>query len=149
MAAWHLAQINIGRLRAPIDAPEIADFANNLDPINALAEASPGFVWRLQDESGNATGIRFDPDPLLALNMSVWESIESLEAFVRKTAHADFFKRRREWFERMGEAYMTLWWIEAGHLPSIEEGVERLDHLRTHGPTAHAFTFGQSFSPPS
>jgi len=147
MAQWHLAQLNVARLRHPIDAPETSEFVANLDPINALAEASPGFVWRLQDDSGNATSIHPTPDPLFIVNLSVWESIATLEDFVRRSAHAAFLRRRREWFERSTDAYLVLWWIPAGHEPSVDEAMSRLEHLRAHGPTANAFTFRHRFDP--
>jgi len=146
---WHLAQLNIGRLRAPVDDPATAEFMAALDPINALAEGSSGFVWRLQTEEGNATSIRaFEGDDLMILNLSVWESLEMLADYVYRTAHTAFLQRRREWFERLGEAYLVLWWIPAGTLPTIDEALARLDHLRASGPTAEAFTFRQPFARP-
>jgi hypothetical protein len=146
---WHLAQLNIGRLRAPVDDPATAEFMSALDPVNALAEASPGFVWRLKTEEGNATSIRaFEDDDLMILNMSVWESVESLADYVYRSAHTPFLQRRREWFERLHETYLVLWWIPAGTLPTIDEALARLDHLRAFGPTAEAFTFRQPFPQP-
>ena len=145
---WHLAQLNIGRMVAPTNAPEVAEFMSALDPINALAEAAPGFVWRLQTEAGNATDIHaFDDDPLLLLNMSVWVSIESLRAFTYTSAHTDVLRRRREWFERLAEAHLVLWWIPAGHVPTIAEALERLERLRRDGPSPAAFTFRAPFEP--
>jgi hypothetical protein len=147
--AWHLAQLNIGRLRAEVGDPSIAEFMDNLDPINALAEASPGFVWRLQTDEGNATAIRaFPDDPLMALNLSVWESIEALADFAYRSAHTGFLRRRAEWFERLGEIYQVLWWIPAGFTPTVDEAIARLDHLRTSGPGPEAFTFRQPFPHP-
>jgi uncharacterized protein DUF3291 len=147
--AWHLAQLNIGRLRAPVDDPALADFVANLDPINALADATPGFVWRLQTEDGNATAIRpFPGDDLMAINMSVWESMEALAEYVYRSGHTAFLRRRSEWFERLREVYLVLWWIPAGVLPTVEEALARLDHLRTFGPTPEAFTFRQPFPHP-
>ena len=146
---WHVAQLNIGRLRAEVDDPSIAEFMDNLDPINALADAAPGFVWRLQTEEGNATAIRaFDDDPLMALNLSVWESIEALADFTYRSAHTAFLRRRAEWFERLDDAYMALWWIPAGTTPTVDEAIARLEHLRTFGPTPEAFTFRQLFCTP-
>lgn len=146
---WHLAQLNIGRLRATIDDPALADFVANLDPINALADATPGFVWRLQTEEGNATAIRpFADDELMAINMSVWESMEALADYVYRSAHTAFLRRRSEWFERLRDVYLVLWWIPAGTLPTVDEAVARLDHLRTYGPTPEAFTFRQPFPHP-
>lgn len=148
MATHHLAQLNIGRLIAPPDHPSVGEFIEALDPINALADASPGFVWRLQDESGNATNIRISDDPQLAINLSVWESIESLKAFAYRSEHVDYFKRRGEWFEPSDAPYMAMWWVPVGHRPSVEEALDRLAHVRTEGPTEHAFTFARSFGPP-
>jgi hypothetical protein len=147
---WHLAQLNIGRLRAEVDDPSIAEFMDNLDPINALAEATPGFVWRLQTDEGNATAIRaFEGDPLMVLNLSVWESIESLADFAYRSAHTPFLRRRGEWFERLREAYLVLWWIPAGTVPTVDEALARLDRLRAVGPSPDAFTFRQPFPHPS
>jgi hypothetical protein len=146
---WHLAQLNIGRLRAEVDDPSIAEFMDNLDPINALAEATPGFVWRLQTEEGNATAIRaFEGDPLMVLNLSVWESIESLADFAYRSAHTPFLRRRGEWFERLGEAYLVLWWVPAGTVPTVDEALARLDRLRIYGPGPEAFTFRHTFPHP-
>ena len=146
---WHLAQLNIGRLRAPVDDPSLADFTANLDPINALADTTPGFVWRLQTEEGNATAIRpFPGDDLMAVNMSVWESMEALADYVYRSAHTAFLRRRGEWFERLGEVYLVLWWIPAGTRPTIDEAIARLDQLRTFGPTPEAFTFRHPFPQP-
>ena len=145
----HLAQINIARLLAPIDDPLIADFVAQLVPINALADSSPGFVWRLQTESGNATSIRIYEDEMIALNMSVWESVESLREYAYKSAHANVMRDRKKWFEKFDGPYMTMWWIPAGHIPSLEEGKERLEHLRIHGETGHAFSFRHIFPQPS
>ena len=145
---WHLAQLNIGRMVAPTSAPEIAEFMAALDPINALAEAAPGFVWRLQTEAGNATDIHaFADDELLRLNMSVWESVESLRAFTYSSAHTGVLRRRREWFERLGEAHLVLWWVPAGHIPTVTEAIARLERLRRDGPTPAAFTFRAPFKP--
>ena len=144
---YQLAQVNIGRLKAPIDAPEIKDFVDNLDRINALAEAQPGFVWRLVGEGDNAMDIRAFDDPDMAINLSVWESPDHLAAFVYRTAHREIMRRRREWFHAM-ETYMTLWWVHAGHRPTPAEARERLETLQRLGPTSQAFTFRQLFPPP-
>ena len=143
----HLAQLNIGRLLAPIDDPRIADFVANLGPINALAEASPGYVWRLQDDSGDATSIQAFEDELMILNLTVWESAEALADFVYRTGHVDFLRRRREWFEGAIEPTTCLWWIPAGTTPAIPDAIARLEHLRAHGPTPSAFTFRHRFEP--
>jgi hypothetical protein len=146
---WHLAQLNIGRLRAEVDDPSVAEFMANLDPINALAEASPGFVWRLQTDEGNATAIRaFPDDPLMVLNLSVWESIEALADFAYRSAHTPFLRRRGEWFQRLGEAYLVLWWIPAGTVPTVDDALARLGHLKSFGPSPEAFTFRQPFPRP-
>jgi hypothetical protein len=142
----HLAQINVGRLRAPVDSPLVAEFMAALDRVNAMAEASPGFVWRFQTEDGNATAVRPYDDESILINMSVWASIEALEAFVYRSDHTSYLRRRREWFDRMEEAILTLWWVPAGHIPSLEEAVAHLEHLRVHGPTERAFTFRKRFS---
>jgi hypothetical protein len=147
MPTHHLAQLNIGRLVAPIDAPEIADFANALNDINALAESSPGFIWRLKDDvTNNATSFTFTDDPLLIPNLSVWASIDELFDFVFHTAHTPFLRRRREWFERM-EVAVVLWWVPAGHLPTLPEALEHLADLRANGPSERAFTFRDRFEP--
>jgi hypothetical protein len=146
-AKFHLAQVNIGRLRAPIDHPMIKDFADNLDPINALAEASPGFVWRLTGEGNNATDLQPFDDALVAINMSVWTDVPSLGAYVYRSGHVQFMRRRREWFEHM-DLYMVLWWVPAGHRPTIDEAKERLALLEAHGPTPQAFTFKVPFPAP-
>ena len=139
----HLAQLNVGRLRAPMDDPIIDDFRTNLAPINALAEVSPGFVWRLQDDSGNATDIQVFDDELVIINLTVWESIEPLWSYVYGGGHLEVMRRRREWMAKLDEIHMALWWVPAGHIPTIEEAEERLNHLRTHGPSDRAFTFKQ------
>lgn len=149
MAAYHVAQLNIGRLLAPLDAPEIAEFVAALDPVNALADAAPGFVWRLQDDEGNATSFRpFDDDTLL-VNLSVWESIDALADFTYRTMHRDVLRRRGEWFTKLAGAHLVLWWVPAGHIPSLQEAKERLDLLRDRGPTPDAFTFRTRFPAPS
>ena len=141
-AGWQLAQINIGRLTAPADDPRVADFIAALSHVNALADAAPGFVWRLVDEtSAGAIDIRPTPDPLLAVNMSVWEDAESLFAFVYRSAHTPFMGRRREWFQRFEGAYQALWWIEVGTRPTVDDGLARLWRLDRYGPSPWAFTF--------
>jgi hypothetical protein len=144
---YQVAQVNIGAVKAPTDSPLLADFMAALDPINALADTSPGFVWRLQTEDGNATAIRPYEDDRLMINMSVWESIDELASFVYRSGHLEVMRRRREWFEHM-RIYMALWWVPAGHLPTPAEARERLDHLAAHGPTPFAFTFKARFPPP-
>lgn len=143
--ASHLAQVNIVLPREPLESPLLADFVAALEPVNALADASAGFVWRLQTDEGDATAIRGFGDDRLIVNLSVWESLEALRAFVYSGAHVGVMRRRREWFEHL-EVFMALWWVPAGHLPTVEEAEERLAHLRERGPTPHAFTFRQSFA---
>ena len=138
---WHLAQLNVALGRYPIDDPGMSDFVAQLDEINALAERSPGFVWRLQSDTGNATDIRVDDDPKLLVNMSVWESAAALKQFVYRSAHQRVVADRRRWFERAETAYQVLWWIPAGHRPTVEEGMARLEQLRTLGPGPEAFDF--------
>ncbi len=146
---WYLAQVNVGRLRAPVDDPLIADFVAGLDRINALADRAPGFVWRLQTADGNATAIRpVDDDELLAINMSVWESVEALADYVYRSEHAAFMRRRREWFERFGTSYLALWWTPAGTIPTVSEAMQRIARLDRLGPTSGAFTFKHRFAPP-
>ena len=137
----HLAQVNVARLLAPVDSPQIADFVAGLDTINALAERSPGFVWRLQDDAGDATSIRVFDDEMIMINLSVWESPDALKGFVYRTDHRDYFMRRSEWFEQLDQPYAALWWVPSGHRPTTTEAVERLERLRSDGPTEHAFTF--------
>jgi hypothetical protein len=148
MSAYELAQLNIGIIRGPMDSPVMADFAANLERINALAERSPGFVWRLQTEDGDATAIRPFEDENMLVNMSVWRDVDSLNSYVYSSAHVEVMRRRREWFERMTEAFLVLWWVAQGHRPTVAEGVAKLEILRTKGPTPEAFTFRKAFSPP-
>jgi hypothetical protein len=148
MAAYELAQLNIGIIRAPMDSPVMAEFAANLARINALADTAPGFVWRLQTDAGDATAIRPFENENLLVNMSVWRDVESLQQFVYRTAHAEIMRRRREWFERMAESYMVLWWVPRGHRPDVAEAVARLETLRRQGASAAAFTFREPFPPP-
>ena len=144
----HLAQINIGRMVAAIDDPAVAEFADALDRINAIADGSPGFVWRLQTDAGNATAIHAFDDPLLLVNMSVWESAEALRAYVYKTDHAGFLRRRRKWFVPYEGPHMALWWIAAGTLPTVDDGKAALAALAADGPGPRAFTFNPTFPPP-
>lgn len=147
MSGYHLAQINVGKLKAPIDAPETADFKNNLDRVNTLAEASPGFVWRLTGEGNDATDLVAFDDPLIITNMSVWESPAALGAFVYRSGHVEIMRRRAEWFEPM-DVFMALWWVPAGHEPTVAEAVGRLALLRRKGPGAEAFTFRELYPAP-
>ena len=148
MSTWHIAQLNVGRAVAPPGSPELADFMAALDRINALAESLPGFVWRLQSDSGNATDIQVCDDPRFLVNMSVWSSVESLFEFVYRSGHTEVMKRRREWFEKPAEAHQVLWWIPAGHIPTVAEALERLTQLRREGPAPEAFSFSRRYPPP-
>jgi hypothetical protein len=147
MSNFQLAQLNIATMKAPLDSPPMADFVASLDRINALAEAAPGFVWRLQTEEGDATALRPLGDDVL-VNMSVWRDVASLNDYVYRTAHVEVMRRRKQWFERMRDAYVVLWWVPTGHRPTIEEAKQHLELLREKGPTARAFTFRTAFPPP-
>jgi hypothetical protein len=148
MAGYELAQLNIAHMKMPLDAPGMADFVGNLDRINALAEAAPGFVWRLQSDEGNATALRpFGADTLV--NMSVWKSVAHLSDYVYKSLHVEIMKRRKEWFDRMEDAYHVLWWVPEGHRPDEYEAMQRLQTLRAMGPTDRAFHFKQPFAQPA
>jgi Domain of unknown function (DUF3291) len=161
---YHLAQINIARLLAPMDDPRSKDFAQAIAAINLLAESSDGFVWRLKDDDapeshdeskaasgayGGATNIQAYDDPLIIVNMSVWESLESLRHFVYQSGHAQYVRRRRDWFEKPTEAFMACWWIPVGHVPTLDEAKERLASIEANGDTAFAFTFKSTFPAPS
>lgn len=147
MSAYELAQLNVATPLEPLDSPRLADFVANLERINALAEGSPGFVWRLQTEEGDATSLRPMGDDVL-VNMSVWRDVESLNKYVYGAAHVEIMRRRKEWFHRMKDAYVVLWWVPKGHRPTTQEAVAKLELLRQHGPTAAAFTFRHAFPPP-
>ena len=147
MSRHELAQLNVAIMKEPLESPRMADFVANLDRINALAESTPGFLWRLKTDDGNATALRPLGESTL-VNMSVWRDQHSLNAYVYASAHAEIMRRRREWFERMGQAYVVLWWIPEGHRPSIAEAIAKLEALRKNGPTAEAFTFRNAFPPP-
>ena len=135
----HLAQLNIGRFRYPTDDPRMADFMNALDLVNGLAERSAGFIWRLKDDSGNATNFRPFPDPQMAVNLSVWDGAEALDRYVYQTVHRQFYGRREEWFDKLDTPHLVMWWIAPGHLPTLAEAKGRLEHLAAHGPSDYAF----------
>ena len=150
-----LAQVNIGRLVAPLDSAQLEGFVSQLDAVNALADAAPGFLWRLQTEDGDATAVRgFEDDAAGAaggviINMSVWESVEALADYAYGNAeHRAVLRRRREWFEHMKDAYAALWWIPRGQVPTVAEAEDRVKHLRAHGPTPYSFTFKVRFPAP-
>lgn len=145
---YHLAQINIAKARDEMDSETMRGFVERLDEINALADQSEGFVWRLQTEAGDATTIQAFDDPLLLVNMSVWESVEALKHYVYKSAHVELIRDRDAWFFKMVEAHQVLWWIPAGHIPSVEEGKQRLALLNQQGVSPEAFTFAKPQDPP-
>jgi hypothetical protein len=147
MAKHQLAQFNVAVMKESLESPSMKDFVDNLERINALAEAAPGYIWRLQTDDGDATALRPLGENVL-VNMSVWADVESLNAFVYRSGHVEIMRRRREWFERMGDAYVVLWWVPAGHRPSVAEGIERLDLLRRLGPSPQAFGFRHAFPAP-
>jgi len=150
VTTWQLAQVNIGRLLAPVGDPLIDEFRNALAPINALADAQPGFVWRMTGAGDDATDIRPDADDeTLAINVSVWTSIEALAAFAYRTEHRDYVRRRHEWFEPATRPIFALWWVPEGYEPSVPECMARLQHLRDHGPTPFAFDFRNRFEAPA
>lgn len=150
---YELAQVNVARLAAPLDDPQLSDFVAALDPVNAVADAAPGFVWRLQTEDGNATAIQaFVWDAAgssgVIVNMSVWTDVEHLAAFVYGEMHRQVLRRRREWFEPMKEAFTACWWVPTGRRPTTEDAEDRVRRLRTHGPTPRAFTLREHYPPP-
>jgi uncharacterized protein DUF3291 len=147
MTKHHIAQVNIGRIKAPLDDSLMAGFVARLDEINALADHSPGFVWRLQASAGNATYLRPYDDDRILLNMSVWETIGALRQYIYGTAHVELLRQRHEWFEKFNGAYAALWWAPAGHTPGIDEARKRLAYLDAHGPTQFAFTLQAVFEP--
>ncbi len=150
VGSFHLAQLNIALPREPVDSPLLAEFVAALEPVNAAADAAEGFVWRLQDDDGDATSIKAFGDDRLVVNMSVWESLAALRSFVYSSGpHLDVMRRRREWFEQLGELYLVLWWLPAGRLPTVADAEERLELLRAIGPSPEAFSFRTHFPPPS
>jgi hypothetical protein len=145
--SFQLAQVNIARAKAPLDSPLMADFMSALDKVNALADSSPGFVWRLQTSDGNATAVRAYDDPLIIFNMSVWESVAALRNYVYRTMHGEVFARRQSWFEKLDTPHMAMWWIPKGCLPDVAEAKKRLEFLTRNGETSHAFTFRKIYEP--
>jgi hypothetical protein len=146
MATHHLAQVNIARAHEPLDSPVMAGFVARIEELNALADRSPGFVWRFQDGTGAATYVRPYDDKHILFNMSVWQTIDHLREFAYRSAHAQVFRSRHDWFGPLGRPSVALWWIPIGHVPTVEEGMAKLAHLETHGPTQAAFTFKTTFS---
>jgi hypothetical protein len=149
MAGYHLAQYNIAWIVAPLDDPVMADFTDNIDAINLLAEEAPGFVWRHQAEDGNSTSVRVRDDDRIIINFSTWESAEALFQFAFYSGHADYYRRRSEWFTHDDAPFAVLWWVPAGHEPTVEEAEEQLAQLKEHGPTPEAFTFKARFPAPA
>ncbi|MEO8473789.1 MAG: DUF3291 domain-containing protein [Chryseolinea sp.] len=143
---YHLAQMNIAKILAPLDNPIMKDFVDNLDRINGLAEASDGFVWRLKDESNSATNLRIFDDDMIIVNLSLWASVNALMTYIYKTDHAVFLKRKKEWFEKMPDAFMALWYIPENTTPTLAEAVARLEYLKAHGDTPYAFTFRKKYT---
>lgn len=151
MPGYHLAQLNLGLFRAPLDSEEMAEFRRALEPINAIAEATPGFVWRLKDDDGGSSSFVDVPgvdDPLWAPNMSVWTSLDALRHFMFKSGHASYLRRRAEWFQRPDGLINVLWWIPAGEIPTLDDAVRRLRHLEAHGPSQEGFGFRDDVPPP-
>ncbi len=146
MTTYHIAQVNVARMVAPLDSEEMSGFVNRLDEINALADEADGFVWRLQTDDGDATSIRVFDDEMIIVNMSVWESLETLHHYTYKTVHAELIKGRKNWFEKMSVPHMAIWYIPAGHIPTPGEAQIKLDLINEHGTTPMAFTFAHSFS---
>ena len=149
MADYLVAQLNIARMVAPLDDPVMQDFVRALEPINALADDNPGFVWRLQDDSGDATAINAFDDPSLLVNLSLWKNIESLRDFVYRTEHLDFLKAKKQWFKPLSTPHLVLWWVPQRSIPTVEEAKHRLESLIRHGPTQDAFTLSRTFDPPA
>lgn len=148
MAEYHLAQINIAQARDEMTSETMHGFASRLDEINQLAEYSPGFIWRLQDDSGDATSIQAFDDPMLIINISVWSDVESLKQFVYRSVHVDLIRDRDAWFHKIPQMHQALWWVPAGHTPSVEEGKAVLERLQAEGPSPEAFTFARAYPPP-
>ncbi len=147
MSEYHLAQCNIATMRGDADDPVMAGFFARLDELNAIADAAPGFVWRLQTDDGDATAIRAFDNPRILFNLSLWESVEALEEYVYRSDHLSAVQRRTAWFERPSRAPLVLWWVPAGHVPDVEEAKGRLETLWQHGPGGSAFNFRQRFGP--
>ncbi|MGZ5328993.1 MAG: DUF3291 domain-containing protein [Actinomycetota bacterium] len=143
----HVAQVNVARMVAPLDDPQLAGFVARLEDINALADGAPGFMWRLQTAEGDATSLRPYDDDRIIFNLSVWRSVDDLKDFVYGTAHHDVMRRRAEWFARATDAYYALWWVDEGAIPSVDEAKDRLERLRRDGPSPEVFTFRRIYEP--
>jgi len=150
MSQYFIAEINIAKMKGvDINDPIMKEFVENLDAVNQIAEKSEGFVWRLKDENNNATSLNPYNDETIIINVSVWKSIETLENFMYRTFHSDFLKRRKEWFLTYGSAHTAMWWIPEGHIPTMQEAVEKLSFLQTNGPSPNSFDFRHKFPAPS
>jgi hypothetical protein len=147
MARFHIAEVNVARMKMPLESPEMASFVARLDEINALADGAPGFVWRLQTSEGNATYLRPYDDDRILFNLSVWETVDTLKQYVYRTAHAELLRDRRNWFEQFTGSWLAMWWVPPGHIPGIQEAKARLAHLEAHGPSQFAFTFKTMHEP--
>ncbi|WP_103068636.1 DUF3291 domain-containing protein [Aquimarina sediminis] len=149
MSKKYIAEINIARMKAPLDSPLLKEFVDFLDPINKMADESPGFIWRLKDEDGSAAANIESPleDDMMLINMSVWEDLETLKNFTYGTAHSYFVRAGRKWFERMKSPHMALWWIDSDHIPTMHEAMSKLEGIDKNGLTAGAFTFKKIFNP--
>lgn len=148
MNGFHLAQYNIAWIVAPLDSPQMADFTDNIAKINQLAEDAPGFVWRHQTEDGDSTAIRVRDDDRIIINFGLWQDAESLFQFAFYSNHADYYRRRMEWFTHEDDPYAVLWWVPQGHTPTVDEAEGKLAELKANGPTQGAFTFKKRFPPP-
>lgn len=147
MREYHLAQVNIARMLAPLDNQQMEGFVSRLDEINALADEAPGFIWRLQTPEGNATALRVFEDDMLIVNLSVWEDVEALHEYTYKSAHVELIRDRKQWFSQFEKPHLVLWWVQAGHIPTPDEARAKLEELTSKGPTPAAFTFAKRFSP--
>lgn len=147
MSHYHVAQVNLARIKAPLDHPMMAEFLARIAEINAAADTSPGFVWRFQTPEGNSTYVRPYDDDRVLFNMSVWQSVDHLKQYVYRSSHAGVFRRRAEWMDKFEGAYLALWWVPAGYIPGIDEAKKRLAHLDANGPSEFAFTFKTVFEP--
>ena len=148
MSGYQLAQINVALAWHEMDSIQMQGFVSRLEEIDSLADHAPGFVWRLQTEEGDSTSIRVFNDPLMLINLSVWEDVEALRQFVFKSAHVELLKNRAQWFRKMDTNYLALWWIPHGHVPSVEEAKEKLEYIRAHGPSQEAFNLAKPFPSP-
>ena len=145
---YHLVQVNIAKMNAEIEDPIMSGFVQRLDEINALAENSKGFVWRFQTEEGDATYLRPFEDKRILFNMSVWEEVEDLMNYVYASKHLELLKSKNDWFTKLGEAHLALWWIEKGRIPTVEEALGKLDYIKHNGPSAEVFTFANRYPKP-